>query len=37
MLLEQTDRQFKRIGMDMTIDILMNDRRMFSTDPDETI
>ena len=35
MLLEQTDRQFKRIGMDMTIDILMNDRRMFSTDPDE--
>lgn len=34
-LLEQTDRQFKRIGMDMTIDILMNDRRMFSTDPDE--
>lgn len=35
MLLEQTNRQFKRIGMDMTIDILMNDRRMFSTDPDE--
>ena len=34
-LLKQVDRQFKKIGMDMMIDILMNDRRLFSTDLDE--
>ena len=35
---EQTNRQVQNGSVrDMTIDILMNDRRMFSTDPMKTI